>query len=122
MKQAKWILYEDLEINAWQCSECEHVQYYNDGTPFENHAHYCPSCGAYMTAEVAQSELNHDKIQTTKTITNTNPNLIEAAPEMYELLKTICSYNISGASFKVWAARGEARKLLERIDGGIESC
>lgn len=73
MRQAKWILYEDRETNAWQCSECEHVQYYNDGTPFENHAHYCPFCGAYMTVEVAQSELNHDKIQTTKTITNTKP-------------------------------------------------
>ena len=47
-KYGKWILYEDEDTNAWECSNCHSVQQLLDGTPFENHWHYCPSCGAKM--------------------------------------------------------------------------
>ena len=47
-KYGKWILYEDEDTNAWECSVCHSVQQLMEGTPFENHYRYCPSCGAKM--------------------------------------------------------------------------
>ena len=47
----QWILYEDEDTNAWECSVCHKVQQLMNGTPFENNWHYCPSCGAKMEQE-----------------------------------------------------------------------
>ena len=47
----QWILYEDEDTNAWECSVCHKVQQLMNGTPFENNWHYCPLCGAKMEQE-----------------------------------------------------------------------
>ena len=48
----QWILYEDEDTNAWECSVCHKTQQLMNGTPFENNWHYCPSCGAKMGKEL----------------------------------------------------------------------
>ena len=50
-----WLLYEDEDTNAWECSECHEVVQLMDGSPFENGWHYCPYCGLRMEKE----ERNH---------------------------------------------------------------
>ena len=50
----QWILYEDEDTNAWECSACHEVQQLMNGTPFENNWHYCPSCGAKMEKELRE--------------------------------------------------------------------
>ena len=51
----EWILHIDEETNAWECSLCHEVYQLMDGTPEENHMHYCHNCGAKMSTEE-----NHD--------------------------------------------------------------
>ena len=48
---AEWIPYGDPDWNAWKCSECGVVWYFESGTPLENECFYCPHCGAETKGE-----------------------------------------------------------------------
>ena len=43
--------YLEKENRYWECSSCEEPFYFsNDASPEENQYHYCPNCGAKITA------------------------------------------------------------------------
>ena len=44
-----WLRHDDDETNAWECSICHNIWQLMDGTPTENHMHYCSYCGAKMS-------------------------------------------------------------------------
>lgn len=43
----KWLL-DNEEWNTWECSECSVVWQFEDGTPEDNQAYFCPGCGAHL--------------------------------------------------------------------------
>ena len=55
-QSAAWVLYEDEETNAWECSACHEVQWLMEGSPFDNKWYYCPFCGATMKKEIDNME------------------------------------------------------------------
>lgn len=54
-----WIK-DDPEINCWRCSLCGENALIIDGTPSENHMHYCWCCGAKMEGEKFYDESQDD--------------------------------------------------------------
>lgn len=50
VKHASWKFVEDLPDGDghWMCTNCGVEWVFNDGSPEENEAYYCPKCGARM--------------------------------------------------------------------------
>ena len=40
---------EDYDTNCWECSNCEVVWFFSDGTPQKSVVYYCSKCGAKIT-------------------------------------------------------------------------
>lgn len=46
---ARWEFVEDFDGDGhWMCTNCGVEWVFNDGSPEENEAYYCPRCGAKM--------------------------------------------------------------------------
>ena len=61
-KEGHWILRESPDGGEqYECSECGVLWEFNDGTPEDNEAYFCPNCGAKMVEypESGEGE-NHD--------------------------------------------------------------
>ena len=59
--KGKWLLYEDKDTNAWECSICHSVWQLIEGTPAENGMNYCHSCGAEMTTQTRRPRVRPSK-------------------------------------------------------------
>ena len=52
-QEGHWILHESPDCGEqYECSECGVLWEFNDGTPGDNGAYYCPNCGARMKGVV----------------------------------------------------------------------
>lgn len=48
-KEGHWIPHEGIDGDIqYECSECGVLWEFNDGTPEENEAYFCPKCGVRM--------------------------------------------------------------------------
>lgn len=47
-RKGKWILTDYPDEQTYQCSACNEIWTFIEGTPIDNGAFYCPNCGARM--------------------------------------------------------------------------
>ena len=50
-KKGEWIMTDFPDEQTYKCSACGEIWTFIDGTPEENGAFFCPSCGADMRGE-----------------------------------------------------------------------
>ena len=52
-QEGQWIPHESPDGGVqYECSECGVLWEFNDGTPEDNEAYFCPKCGARMKGEI----------------------------------------------------------------------
>ena len=42
--------------NTWECSNCEDVFQFDEGSPGDNHWSFCPACGAAILDEITEED------------------------------------------------------------------